>query len=610
VATPDSTSAADEKAESARRAGLSFSPARCVDVRTVVVTQVDKTATQSTYHGRVLHWSTGKSRTLELEFSAPWYADRTITLFLWSDKIASLKVYLEDAVAPTDVTLAAPASGIAATQLVSLGVPLTTRSSPGTVRVTVVHQAGEAPAHIQFGLSTSAAGSRTAVARHTTLDSRTFVLACTWTIVICALFAAFAPLGSYGFLLVALPAVPALLKYAGLDTALKIDISGLALWLHQSRKWGPRGIFEIGAGSLFSLALALYVAIGLAAPLIYADELEEALNSPMSRMKDVELLCAYPERLETRALVARRFSLIQSESGAWEGAISTIRQELDTDAFIDCLGKFRFSRHFNDAPTLHGDEARAFYSAIIFYSIDELKKFPAAMDEIRKLLLPGGAPAGPLSELAWRTYATRMEKNIGEKEACVGPTGHDSVQCQAARMKCIAADKELENLLAKREVWSYLDRRQNTIYIEARDVAASARLSRVCSNVADSDIKQAIRHYEAMLGAIPGEPRLDRPLSSINLRALAESRLSTRPSGPISEGWKRACSEELQHACAEIQEAIVGTGDRKFFLKDRTARHQDWDKASLAQANYKDLRDIALSEAKRNWRKPWASRQQ
>jgi len=612
--TSGTTAGTGSKADVRQEDEVKHSPASCAEQRTIVTQFASTDGTQMTYHGRVLVWDLAKSRSIELEFRCPWYSDRIVELFAWSEKAVTLDIYPEDSISPVAFPLSGPNGTAPRINSCSMTIPLVRDSSADSVRVTIVNAGAPEPGSVCLGLTRASSGLRTAATREARFDKRGRFLVYTWISVLCALFALFAPLGSYGFVLVGLPAVPFLLKYAGLDGSFKIDISTFSLWLFIKThavangsalmRWLRPRILGLLCIPL-SLA-AVYVLVGLLVPLRFANDFEDALNSPPERMEDIELFCAYPERLEARALLARRFSLIRSESGAWGSAIQTIRNRIDTKTFLGCIESKRWARVFTDVPELREDEARAFYAALIFYSVNSFEEFPAAMNEIRQILRPGEASAGPLSELAWRTFQTRMEKNSGEDLYC----GRDpsSKECAEAMARCRAAGKQLEDMLAQSTTWSYLDRRQNAIYIEARDVAASARLSPVCSAVTESDVRWAINHYEAMLGAIPGDPRLDRPLSSVNLRFLSESIFYPRsPKSPV-QSWVRICADRLKRECAEIREAIIGNGDRKFFSKDRIAGNSEWDKASLAQANFKDLREFALAESKRNWRKPWTNR--
>lgn len=581
------------------------------------------------FSGKVLIWNLQKSDFLTLTFNTQWFASNMVELYLWSTSPVQIEIQTEQSIRfiePGSETLGFclgelgdryPESKYLVLECGDGGIlnetptRLTLRAKPhGNVEL----------GRIFFGIERRRAAKATRVRRTYTWNERTRIFAATWCNIFFGLFALFGGVTWYvGFALIALPFLPELLKRVGVSAAFKFDLSALASWIHNTQKGSPalrwsleKTVVRIWCvSSLVFFALALYVGASLLAPYVFKHRLEEALeaslHAPAENFSDATLFCSYPERLEARALLARRYVLLKSDRGAWQKAQQKILETINLETFIGaCLSKWRFARLFVENQSEGEDEARVFYASLLFDTLSgKPEDYAPALIKVSTVLQSrAGTKSGPLAALALAMYELRSVKNIAERLLC--SSGNADALCISAMHSCSAARERLENMLKDAEKWSKPNLRQQVTYIEARDVAASTALSFACSAVQDADIKVAINHYWTMLGAIPIDPRLDRSLSQINLRNLASSRLEPeRYLEGVADGWRKECSSNRGSFCKDIQEAVIGSGERRFFSKDRIVRNADWDKPSLSLASVREFREIVLAEATRNWRPPW-----
>lgn len=550
-----------------------------------------------TYQGEALRWDTTKSRTIALVFTASWYAQRQVHLFLWTSESTTLQVSGATLRKPESVHFDA-AAGIA-TKSIDLPISAATGELADDVRIFLSIE-GNPAGSVYIGLEGREPRMTTQVQCKVVPNLALAVLLATWSIVFAVLFAIAVMTGSKGALFAApaLAVLPGVLNLLGVSWANWFNVSRLARWV--TNQWPRKGAVAWSVIGVPAALMMSYVACALFLYVIYNQRVEsQGLSDDADLMQVAALFCDYPERLEVRALTARKLSAA-NQASLLVTAEADLLKLVPTARFLgECLSRSRLTPQIMELNPGHRDRALVFYAGLWWKTIDSIDEFEPAMKEIRTVLGSTGKPNG-LIELTLAKFETRSVKNQNEHLHCAA-SNRTTPGCETRRKQCAIERDKLVKALA--QVTDPADVRTVT-YIEARDVAASSYMSPGCAESGPDDAKLVVEHLRKLIRAIPRqEPVLDDLLSQLNFRKFLDAQLESRPAHQTSQAWQEQCKLQAD-VCKLLYETFINDQKQTFFSPDREKRATEWESPSIPALKGAALEPVIERLTKKGWKWP------
>lgn len=548
------------------------------------------------YQGEALRWDASKARTIALVFSASWYAKRHVDLFLWSSESTRIAVS-GTALLRKEVVHLDASAGICK----SIDLPISAASGDLADEVRVfLNIDGNATGSVYIGLEGGHPGMTTQIQAQVVPNLSLAVLLASWSIVFAVLFAFAVMTGSKGALFAApaLAVLPGVLNLLGLSWASWFNASRLARWV--TNRWSRQGAIAWSLVGVPAAMMMSYVACALLLYVVYYQRVVSHGLSDDADLKQVaEIFCDYPERLEVRALTARKLAAANQASLSVTAEADFLKI-LPTARFLgECLSGSRLTLQIMELNPGHRDRALVFYAGLWWKTIDRIDEFEPAMNEIRNVLAITGKPSG-LIELTLAKFEARSIKNQNEHFYCAAGS-RATPGCEARRKQCAVARARLVKALAK--VTGPADVRTVT-YIEARDVAASSFMSPGCAESGADDAKLVIDHLRNLIRAIPRqEPVLDDLLSQLNFRKFLDAQLESRPSHQTSQAWQEQCKLQAD-VCKLLYETFINDQKQTFFSPDREKRATEWESPSIPALKVAALEPVIERLVKKGWKWP------
>jgi hypothetical protein len=544
--------------------------------------------------GRALEWDLAKSTTIGLEFEAPWFTHREIELFAWSTIDATIELDSRDLSQPQLTVELAPSSF----RSLRLEVLADQPAKGGITRVSFnAVNLARADGKIYFGLGGHESERATRIRSHLAPSPALFLYLSTWFNLACLLFIFMAGFGlkASGALATLLVLVPNVLEKLGAQWASKFSPGAIAQWM---RKRVPRVIPYWRASTIPLAGVVMYMVTAFIYFAVYEWSLDDQLaRSTTSIGERSEFFCRYPERVEARVLLAKHLDIRSAEKSlhtAYDSALSTTGK---TRFLTECLSRTRLLAWLVDDAPRHQTNARILHASLLWNtsSKEEFHDRVRAINDV--LSLPRTTIDDRVAQLTFAKYQLKAVKNYNEQVHCKDMA---SQACLTGRKACIAARSTLLQLLD--QPWAH--ERASVAFLEAHDAAASSHLSIGCSYGSSVDTEAAIKHYHAIIGALPRGPTLEQPLTQMNFRKLVDSLSEKYAEHPTSRQWREECAKFFPDSCKLIAETFIKDERQTFFEQNREDRARSWGRASITYLEGDELRKRLWDEREKGWRWP------
>lgn len=581
-------------------------------VKTVDTVEDLQAADGSAIHfvGQALAWEPAKGSTIGLAFEAPWFTERDVELLVWTSIDVQLSITcLSAGGVPVNVALTA-GRALEWTAKVLPELP----HKGETVRVLVrIAGKADADARIFFGKGDIEAPRATRMRARLVWGPALRLYLITWLNLAMLLFigATGFGLGRAGALGPVLLVVPTVLEKLGAQSAAKLSPGAASQWMRTRlpklvRPW-KWAVVPIGAVVGFMIAAFVLRAL-------FESTLQEHLErTAVTTEEHVAFFCNYPERVETRVLLAKHLEIRAAEKSL-VNAYDSATSKLDVGRFLhECLAAWRLLPWVMEEPERQAVNARILYASL-HWNTSKSAEFGPRLERIREVLqmnspmarhstasTAAGAAAQPaegLLELTLAKYELKAVKNSNEQIHCRAP---DSPKCQSGRKECEAVQKRLESLINR--PWQPYEL-ASVAYLEANDAVASSHLSFGCTFGAPADTDAAVRHYWNLIGAMPTASTLEQALTQINFRKFIDSRIDQEPAHPTSKAWSAECARYYKESCDAIARVFIKPEKQRFFETNAAERDDSWGKPSLTYLDSAALRTRLLDEKERGWAWP------